>query len=86
MDHTVGLTFGQPTPITHPHLLKNGEIVPEVTIEELRDRRTKLIERVLRYGMSLTNQIKNHIVISICIKLFSEAFLTSLTYSLFFRL
>lgn len=38
--------FGQPTPITHPHLLKDGEIVPGIHRDEFKHRRTKLMENI----------------------------------------
>lgn len=62
LEHTIGINFGQPTSTTHPHLLKNGEILPYISVQELQDRRSRLIERVLRYGMSLSNKVLNHIV------------------------
>ncbi|KAK2587546.1 hypothetical protein KPH14_003679 [Odynerus spinipes] len=38
--------FGQPTPMTHPHLLKDGEVVPGIHRNEFKQRRTKLMENI----------------------------------------
>ncbi|XP_019886845.1 xaa-Pro aminopeptidase 3 isoform X2 [Ooceraea biroi] len=37
---------GQPTPATHPHLLKHGEVLPGISLQELGRRRSKLVESV----------------------------------------
>ncbi|XVE63142.1 hypothetical protein DITRI_Ditri06bG0176400 [Diplodiscus trichospermus] len=36
--------FGQPTPASHPHLMKEGEITPAITTEEYISRRKRLLE------------------------------------------
>lgn len=36
--------IGQPTPATHPQLLKEGEITPGITTEEYISRRKRLLE------------------------------------------
>jgi len=36
--------IGQPTHETHPHLLKENELVKHITVNEFKDRRTKLLE------------------------------------------
>ncbi|XP_022719549.1 intermediate cleaving peptidase 55, mitochondrial-like [Durio zibethinus] len=36
--------FGQPTPVTHPQLMKEGEITPGITSEEYISRRKRLLE------------------------------------------
>lgn len=41
------VTFGQPTHQTHPHLVKPGELLPGIRLEEFKERRTKLVERIL---------------------------------------
>ncbi|XP_038714642.1 intermediate cleaving peptidase 55, mitochondrial isoform X2 [Tripterygium wilfordii] len=38
------LDIGQPTPATHPQLLKDGEITPSITSEEYISRRKRLLE------------------------------------------
>lgn len=40
------VTYGQPTSLTHPHLMKHGEVTPGITLEEIKRRRTKLIESI----------------------------------------
>lgn len=37
---------GQPTSMTHPHLIKRGEVLPGVSLQELKRRRSKLVESV----------------------------------------
>ncbi|KAK6640944.1 hypothetical protein RUM44_012642 [Polyplax serrata] len=37
-------TFGQPTHLTHPHRVSKGEIVPGIQQEELKLRRSRLVE------------------------------------------
>ncbi|XP_076232063.1 xaa-Pro aminopeptidase 3 [Calliopsis andreniformis] len=53
---------GQPTPITHPHLMKDGEIVPGIQLYEVKTRRDKLIESIISHTSS-TNVNKSHIII-----------------------
>lgn len=43
---------GQPTSATHPHLIKQGEVLPGISLQELRRRRSKLVE-------SITTNAKN---------------------------
>ncbi|XP_070167671.1 xaa-Pro aminopeptidase 3 [Polyergus mexicanus] len=37
---------GQPTSITHPHLIKYGEVLPGISLQELEGRRSKLVESI----------------------------------------
>lgn len=37
---------GQPTSTTHPHLIKPGEVLPGISLQELNRRRSKLVECV----------------------------------------
>jgi len=39
--------YGQPTPSTHPHLLKKGEVNVGITRTEFQHRRQKLVEKIL---------------------------------------
>ncbi|XP_015601725.1 probable Xaa-Pro aminopeptidase 3 isoform X2 [Cephus cinctus] len=57
-------TFGQPTPITHPHLLKEGELVPGINLEEFRSRRNKLVQRILSH-MHIGNKLNRTQIIII---------------------
>uniref|UniRef100_A0A1B6CRT2 Aminopeptidase P N-terminal domain-containing protein n=1 Tax=Clastoptera arizonana TaxID=38151 RepID=A0A1B6CRT2_9HEMI len=40
--------FGQPTPKTHPHLLKVGEVIPGLEMDEFAVRRQNLVNQILR--------------------------------------
>lgn len=53
---------GQPTARTHPHLLKEGEVVPGIQLKEFRQRRSNFMESVVRQRFS-SNQQKSHVVI-----------------------
>ncbi|XP_049845996.1 xaa-Pro aminopeptidase 3-like [Schistocerca gregaria] len=50
--------IGQPTHVTHPHLLKNGEVLPGLCIQEFQERRQKLLSSILRYEPNL-----NHVIV-----------------------
>lgn len=53
---------GQPTVTTHPHLIKEGEVVPGIQLCEFKKRRNKLIENIISHAY-ITNLAKSHIVI-----------------------
>ncbi|CAL7948080.1 unnamed protein product [Xylocopa violacea] len=53
---------GQPTAVTHPHLVKDGEILPGIQRYEFEQRRDKLIENISSYAC-IRNLGKSHIVI-----------------------
>ncbi|CAD6216369.1 GSCOCG00004524001-RA-CDS [Cotesia congregata] len=40
--------YGQPTAQTHPHLLKPGELVPGIKLDEFKTRRTKLADYIIK--------------------------------------
>lgn len=40
-------TYGQPTLLTHPHLIKCGEVLPGISLRELKRRRARLIEHLM---------------------------------------
>ncbi|KAJ3017339.1 hypothetical protein HKX48_003585 [Thoreauomyces humboldtii] len=48
--HTDPLTIGQPTPHTHPHLLKTGEVTPGITLDEFKARRQRLVSKIAEKG------------------------------------
>lgn len=56
------LKCGQPTPDTHPHLLKTGEVVPYIKISEFQDRRQNLID-LIHYNSKKDEEIKANLVI-----------------------
>lgn len=37
---------GQPTSATHPHLIKHGEVLPGISLQEFKRRRSKLVESI----------------------------------------
>ncbi|GAA5800190.1 hypothetical protein HPULCUR_005615 [Helicostylum pulchrum] len=37
-------SFGQPTPVTHPNIMKKGEVTPGLTLEEFETRRSNLMK------------------------------------------
>lgn len=45
---------GQPTSATHPHLIKHGDVLPGISLQELKRRRSKLVESIM-----LTTNVKN---------------------------
>lgn len=55
-------SYGQPTYLTHSHLLKEGELTPGILPTEYSDRRHRLAENIQRYAISLDQNLKNHIV------------------------
>lgn len=54
--------FGQPTPITHSHLMKNGEVVPGIHRDEFKQRRTKLMENI-KTSVGINEQFMSQFVI-----------------------
>lgn len=54
--------IGQPTSITHPHLLKPGEICPSITVEEFQDRRRNLLELIFHHNLKLRENLNPHLV------------------------
>ncbi|XP_011314273.1 probable Xaa-Pro aminopeptidase 3 [Fopius arisanus] len=42
--------YGQPTPQSHPHLVRPGELVPGIKLHEFKERRTKLFEKIITKG------------------------------------
>lgn len=55
-------TYGQPTPTSHPHILKEGEVVQSVKADELKNRRILFMESIQEHAMKLNNENLNHIV------------------------
>ncbi|XP_075226557.1 xaa-Pro aminopeptidase 3 isoform X2 [Lycorma delicatula] len=39
--------YGQPTPYTHPHLMKEGELIPGIELNEFKERRNRLMHKVV---------------------------------------
>ncbi|XP_058832127.1 xaa-Pro aminopeptidase 3-like [Topomyia yanbarensis] len=58
------ISYGQPMPVTHPHLLQDGELLPGVRLEEFRARRRALLELVRKYAAAnLDKNAREHLVI-----------------------
>lgn len=55
--------FGQPTSSTHPHLVKPGELVPGISLDEFKTRRSKLCEKILSERYSTKSLSNTHILI-----------------------
>lgn len=43
-------TFGQPTFVTHPHLINEGELVTGQNVETFRERRLRLMSGIQKYA------------------------------------
>lgn len=50
--------YGQPTSFTHKHLLRDGEFVPGISLQEFKIRRQLLVQKILE-----TSGSKRHLVI-----------------------
>ncbi|XP_058444642.1 xaa-Pro aminopeptidase 3 [Malaya genurostris] len=58
------ISYGQPMPVTHPHLLQDGELLPGIRLEEFRHRRRALLELVRKYASeNLDKNAKEHLII-----------------------
>ncbi|CRK89593.1 CLUMA_CG003262, isoform A [Clunio marinus] len=55
--------YGQPTFKTHPHLLKENELVQGIKLEEIVTRRTRLADTIKAYSSSNHTTIKNHLIV-----------------------
>lgn len=55
--------YGQPTFKTHPHLLKENELVQGVKLDEIVDRRLRLMETIKAYSATNHRDAKNHLVV-----------------------
>ncbi|KAL0122328.1 hypothetical protein PUN28_007214 [Cardiocondyla obscurior] len=51
---------GQPTSTSHPHLVKFGDVLPGISLEEFKRRRSKLVESITT---NLKNVLKQQIVV-----------------------
>ncbi|XP_046416509.1 xaa-Pro aminopeptidase 3-like [Neodiprion virginianus] len=54
--------YGQPTAATHPHLVREGELLPGIPLEDFKKRRNSLMEKVLKDAF-LAKISTNHILI-----------------------
>lgn len=58
-----GTAFGQPTPFTHPHLLKPHELVAGVTLDEFKRRRQQLMESIRKHCISAHRPQRNTVIV-----------------------
>lgn len=58
------ITYGQPMPSSHPHLLREDELIPGIRLAEIQARRRALLALVRNYtATGLDRSIKEHIVV-----------------------
>jgi Xaa-Pro aminopeptidase len=55
--------FGQPTASTHPHLLKENEVIAGITLDEIITRRLRLIDTIKSYSSVNYTNISSHCVV-----------------------
>lgn len=55
--------YGQPTFKTHPHMLKENELVQGVKLDEIISRRLRLMETIKAYSTTNHSAVKSHIVV-----------------------
>ena len=55
--------YGQPTFKTHPHLLKENELVQGVKLDEIISRRQRLMETIKSYSSTNHVGVKNHLIV-----------------------
>lgn len=55
--------YGQPTFKTHPHLLKENELVQGIRLDEIVTRRFRLIETIKSYSSINLSSVKNHLIV-----------------------
>lgn len=58
-----GITFGQPTPFTHPHLLKPHELVAGVSLNEFKMRRQQLMELIRNHCHTSQRPQRNIVIV-----------------------
>lgn len=51
---------GQPTSITHPHLIEPHELVPGVKLQEFQLRRTQLMQGLQAYAEGFGNELNGN--------------------------
>lgn len=61
--HKNGTAFGQPTPFTHPHLLKPHELVAGVSLDEFKTRRHQLVELIRKHCRSARRPQHNIVIV-----------------------
>ncbi|XP_055533419.1 xaa-Pro aminopeptidase 3-like [Wyeomyia smithii] len=58
------VSYGQPMPATHPHLLQDGDLLPGIRLAEIKARRRALLELTRNYAAAnLSRDAKEHLII-----------------------
>ena len=55
--------YGQPTFKTHPHMLKENELIQGVKLDEIINRRLRLMETIKAYSTTNHDGAKNHLIV-----------------------
>lgn len=55
--------YGQPTFKTHPHLLKENELIQGVKLDEIVNRRQRLMETIKSYAATNHVGVKSHLIV-----------------------
>ncbi|KAH8326788.1 xaa-Pro aminopeptidase 3 [Drosophila kikkawai] len=53
-------SLGQPTSVSHPHLIRPDELVPGVELDELKERREQLMQNIRAYARSFGGEYNGH--------------------------
>ncbi|XP_014204465.1 probable Xaa-Pro aminopeptidase 3 [Copidosoma floridanum] len=56
-------SFGQPTPHTHPHLLREREVIPGIQVDEFIARRVKLMQKIAKCAFEKQTVASPHLVV-----------------------
>ncbi|KMZ10741.1 uncharacterized protein Dsimw501_GD29179 [Drosophila simulans] len=52
--------LGQPTSVSHPHLIQPDELVPGVELTEIKERRSQLMQNIRAYARSFGGEFNGH--------------------------
>jgi len=52
--------LGQPTSVSHPHLIQPDELVPGVELGEIKERRLQLMQNIRAYARSFGGEFNGH--------------------------
>ncbi|KAK3920238.1 Xaa-Pro aminopeptidase 3 [Frankliniella fusca] len=55
--------LGQPTPASHPHIMKNGELMPGISISEFHNRRSFFASSLRHQASQHFKDAENHLVV-----------------------
>lgn len=61
-------TYGQPVVETHPHLMKAGEVIPGIQLEEVQNRRSALFELMKAFCAAKIDKQINHQIVSMTMR------------------